>query len=59
MVVSNLLDRLRGGADGQGEKSSTEKPTHECQSCGEEYVARPGEDIAKCHSCGGVKVEPI
>lgn len=59
MVVSSLLDRLRGEAAGEREEASTEEPTHVCETCGEEYVARQGADIATCHSCGGVRVKPV
>jgi hypothetical protein len=53
-----MLDTTRpvvvtGGAE------TTEKPSHRCTSCGEEYYAHQSDDINTCRSCGGAKVEAV
>jgi len=53
-----MLDTTRpvvvtGGAE------TTEKPSHRCTSCGEEYFTSPSTEIDTCRNCGGAKVEAI
>ncbi len=42
-----------------GTAENTEKPSHECPSCGEMYYTDPGAEIATCRQCGGSKVAAI
>lgn len=58
MVVSELLEKLRGGESTEGDTEEGD-PSHVCESCGEEYFTDPTVDIETCRGCGGVKVEQV
>lgn len=51
-------DRVAGATDVDRvpDDRSTQRPSHRCESCGEEYYTDPSAEIATCRSCGGVKV---
>jgi len=55
MVVSKLLDKLRGGESPEDDTEG--QPSHVCESCGEKYFTDSNVEIETCRGCGGVKIE--
>ena len=45
------------GQPSNREPSRRERPSHVCESCGEEYFTDPETEIRTCRHCGGIKVE--
>lgn len=40
-----------------GDEITRAKPSHRCQSCGEEYYTHADAEISECRRCGGTNVE--